>query len=123
MYLFKLVFLFPLVNTQGAILFLFYFNFLERKVLCIYLFSFIYFSIFGCAEAGSSLLHAGFFSQVVESRGYSSLLCLVFPLLRLLLLWSVGSRQASLVVVVNGLSTSKAYGSLDQGLNPGSLHW
>ena len=51
----------------------------------------ILFFFFGCA--GSLLLHAGF-SLVAASGGYSSLQCVGFLLLWLLLLQSTGSRHA-----------------------------
>ena len=68
---FKLVFLFFLVNTQSGILF--YFNFLERKVLFIYLFNFIYFSIFGCAETASHCCTRAFSLKL--SQAGATLLC------------------------------------------------
>ena len=73
-----------------------------RQIFCL--------CIFGCAE--SLLLCAGF-SLVVASRGYSSLQCVGFSLLWLLLLWS-----KVLIVEAHRLSCPVASGIfLEQGSN------
>ena len=65
-------------------------------------FSFIYLVYFIFVCTGSLLLHPGF-SLVAASRGYSLLRCTGFSLQWLLLLQSMGSRHAGLVVVARGL--------------------
>ena len=63
-------------------------------------------------------------SLVVGNRGYSSLQCVGFSLLWLLLWQSTGSRHTGSVVVVHGLSCSATCGIFpDQGSNPCPLHW
>ena len=58
------------------------------------------------------------------NRGYSSLQCVGFSLLWLLLWQSTGSRHTGSVVVVHGLSCSATCGIFpDQGSNPCPLHW
>ena len=62
-------------------------------------------------------------SLVASSKGYSSLWCVGYSLLWLLLSRSTGSRYAGSVVVVQGLSCSAACGIFpDQGSNPCPLH-
>ena len=95
-----------------------FFFFLKKRIL-FFFFNFIYLFIFGCV--GSSLREL---SPVAASGGHSSSRCAGLSLLRLLLLWSTGSRRAGSVIVAHGPSCSAACGILpDQGSNPCPLHW
>ena len=74
-----------------------------------FLFLTLYFILFYFGCIGFSLLCG--LSLVAASRGYSSLHCLGFSLLWLLLLWSMGSRRMASVVALMGLVAPRHVGS------------